>query len=102
MARLTELADEDVGVIVRIRTTATHGDLPRRRAGRGPFGREWQTLAVSVAELKQLSDDPALVVEECDELPPAATETPAPEKTPAGRKKGTRTDGHPTRHPKTA
>ncbi len=62
MARKTyPAAPATVRLIVR--TAPAHGELPRHRAGLGPFGREPVTVEVTPAQADALRADPLLIVE---------------------------------------
>lgn len=89
--------------LIRVRTTAAHGDLPRRRAGLGPFVRHWTVLEVDAGTFELLAADPALEIDEPDPSDLAAgPEKAPPQKNASGRKKGRGRMDTPPDTPKTA
>lgn len=51
-------------VRLMVRTQDAHGDMPRYRAGLGPFGREPVVVEVTPEQAEALRADPALAVAE--------------------------------------
>lgn len=51
-----------------VRTLPSHGDLPRYRAGLGPFGREPVEIDVTPEQADALRADPVLLVDESGDV----------------------------------